>query len=201
MKRNSLFFGLAVISMFLTFCRSQENSGDQLDLCTEFYSLNKNQDFEELKGIIVESRSSEYKGDDDKIVVNYSTVSFYDSLKKEYVKVPLYEANAPDDLKVKCGNSCIEYLKKRYRSDEEFDLDNSLRNLNDELNNELKKIKIPESYKYSNVIKIVGKPFKGTIEFYLSDKQSLVLKWNANIETQIDGDHLGNGWFCVEAQN
>jgi hypothetical protein len=193
--RNVYFevYFLIILSVSILQCQSPTNQ-EEVDLSLKFYKLNKDQSFDFFRNIILESRDIDFDVCDNKFHVNYSFASFYDSISKEYIKIPFSFEGKVKDTSVRCNYECREYLMENYYQ-EEFDIDIALKSINKEVAHALSQIHLPEAYKYDNVLKITGKPFIGTLEFKLTDTEAVLYNWgNKDIESK-NADQLGNNWY------
>lgn len=189
---NKFEFTLLVI-FFMVSCNSMpKNEGNKL--CKDFANLNLKLDYNKFKFISIDSREINYNEELGKYVVKYSYVSFYDSLEKSYVKIPIIDEEHVD-IELRCNEKCLDFLKENY-SNSKFDLNKSLIAVREELINSLKIIQLPDQYNYTNILSVNGKPFHGLIEFKLLNSCTIIYVWDYPVKLpDYVGEKINDNWY------
>lgn len=182
--RKRLFILLLwVIVVFPTFisCGSKEKEIDPITLCSEFYELNKYNDFNGLFNVqILGIREfSEYDAKTQKYNRLTRIIGLNDTMMGENITFPIFIKDA--DLEEKetmfnrCDSSCIEYLKNKYKVNSNESIFEFYIKEVESIYSDYYQIKIPNSLPYTN-IELNGRG--NYIEFILYKNEEKKIKYS-----------------------
>lgn len=159
-------------------CKPNEKKMNPLTLCSEFYELNKELDFNGLFNVqILGIRDYSIKSDS---TLKYQRVpvviGINDSISKENLKLPVFSRNAElDEQKLffaRCDSSVITYLKNKYKIASNDTVFRYYIEEVESIYSNYSKIKVPEELPYTN-IQLIG--HNNYIEFVLyKDKEKKI---------------------------
>ncbi len=121
MRTVNVRYFIIAISLFLVSCKSSELKLDPFELCSEFYELNKDVNFDglinvQILGIREHSEFDKSSGKYNRIPV---VIGVNDSISKENIEFPSFSKDANLEEKklffARCDSSCIRYLKSKYK--------------------------------------------------------------------------------------
>ena len=162
----------------LASCKSNEQKIDAFKLCSEFYELNKDMDFDGLfnVGILVIRERSEFNDSTLKYIRIPSAIAIYDTISKEYINLPAFSWNA--DIKekklpfVRCDYSCIAYLDNKYKmQSDDIVFEYYVKEI-ESIYSKYLKIKVPEVLPYTN-IKLDGSGDYITFVLYENEEKGI----------------------------
>jgi hypothetical protein len=161
---------VTLIAVFLSGCSPPK--GNDLDLAKEFVHLNRANSFDQLFGLHIEPRSSEYDSETKKYQLFVYYVSVYDTSKKTYVKIPVFRDGATENEIEKsfqdCNEDCQMILQKKYgKVESQTPIDVYVSYVNT-IRSSYNSIALPDDYGYSNVLRVSGR--SSSISFKLTSE-------------------------------
>ena len=167
-----------LMGIFLASCKPNEQKIDAFKLCSEFYELNKDMDFDGLFNVRIFGSRDSSKFNDSTLKYNRipAFIGIYDSISKEHINLPSFSRNADRKEKrlffARCSYSCIVYLENKYkmyslftRYEKEIEFIYSI----------YYKIKVPRVLPYTN-IELIGEG--NYIEFVLYKNEEKGIKYS-----------------------
>lgn len=169
-----------IISLFLVSCKPKEQKLDPLNVCSKFYELNKDLNFNELFNVHILGirEHSEYDNSVQKIKYNRIPVviGIDDPISKKNIKLPVFSKNADLEEKkiffARCDSSHIEYIKSKYKIISKDDIFKSYTREVESIYSSYYQIKVPDELPYKN-IEVIG--CNNYIEFILyKDEEKMI---------------------------
>ena len=151
---------LCIIGLSLVSCKFNEQNLNPLELCSEFYSQNKELYFDGLLNVQILSirEYSEYDNKINKYNRIPIVIGINDSISGSNIKLPAFSRNADtEEQKLffsRCDSSCIEYLKNKYNLGSNDDIFRFYAKEIESIYSNYYQIKVPEELPYTNIILI-----------------------------------------------
>lgn len=156
-KISNIKYFAFIMCLFFVSCKSNDRKLDPLKLCSEFYELNKDLNFNGLFNMQI-------LGIRDYAAYNDSTpkyeripvvIEIHDSISKEYIKLPVFSKNAElEEQKLffaRCDSAHTSYLKSKYKIDSNDDVFKFYIKEIESIYSNYSRIKVPDELAYTNI--------------------------------------------------
>ena len=177
---NIKYFAL-IIGLFFISCESNEKKIDPLELCTEFYELNKESNFDDLYYMSIPGarQYSEYDSENNKITIIPLYVNIKDTIADTFINLPVFKNGADITEQrrffARCDVTDIEYLIRKYDLDSFANISDFYEKEVESIYSQYSRIKVPKILNQTNV------PIRGRgndIEFILYKNDDKKIKYS-----------------------
>lgn len=180
-KIGNIKYFVFIMCLLFVSCQSNERKLDPLKLCTEFYELNKDLNFDGLFNVqILGIRDHSVFNDS---TLKYSYIPFYiginDSVSKNNIKLPVFSKNAElEEQKLffaRCDSSHTSYLKSKYKIDLNDDVFKFYIKEVESIYSNYSRIEVPDELPCTN-IELLGRD--NYIEFVLYENEEKRIRYS-----------------------